>query len=149
MTAPPMWGSRPCGGATLEQIKVSLLHDISALLNANGLDRTVDLASYPQVAASTLNYGAPALDGQHREGLNLYRLQEDIARALRRFESRLLPDSVRVTSHDDHGVRAGISIRIEADLRAEPMPLRMVMRTEIDPDTPVIRVIEQRGESFE
>lgn len=135
------------GYATLADLKRAIVRDIGRLLNANSLDQTVDLRAYPHVANSTLNFGAPALDGKGREGLDLYDIQENIAQSLRRFEPRLLPQSVHVTSFDDNGQGGAIRLRIEAELRAEPVPLRIVMRTEIDPESPVIRVVEYRDES--
>lgn len=137
------------GQMSLNELKQMIVRDVGWLLNANGLDQTLDLEAYPHVADSVLNFGAPAMDGQHREGLDLYRLQEGIARCLRRFEPRLLPDTLHVTSMDGEDGKGGaINIRIEAEIRADPLPLRVVMRTEIDPETPVIRVVECRPESY-
>lgn len=142
-------GAEPEREATsLTRLKQAILRDISWLLNADSLDQTLDLKSYPHVAASTLNFGAPALDGKEREGLDLYRLQQDITRSLYRFEGRLIAETVRVSSIDDGGRGGAIHLRIEADLRAEPLPVRLVMRTEIDPQTPMIRVVEHRSEDF-
>lgn len=128
-------------------LKRALVRDISTLLNANGLEQTVDLSAYPHVADSTLNFGSPALDGQHREGLDLYHVQEGVARSLHRFEPRLMADTLRVTGADDPG-QGAIVLRIEGEMRADPAPLRIVMRTEVDTDTPAIRVVECRDEGF-
>lgn len=141
--------ARRAGPVSITEMKRALVRDLSWLLNASGLDQTHDLSAYPHVAGSTLNYGSPALDGQHREGLDLYRVQEGVARSLHRFEPRLIPETLRVTSLDDSGQGGAINIRIEAEIRAEPAPLRVVMRTEVDPETPLIRVVECRDERFE
>lgn len=140
---PPGGTSRP---ASLADVKRALIRDLSWLLNAGGLDQTHDLADYPHVARSTLNFGTPSLHGQHREGLDLFRVQEGIARSLQRFEPRLMPGSLRVTSIDDSGQGGAVNIRIEAKIYAEPAPLRIVMRTEMDPEMPLIRVVEDRDE---
>ncbi|WP_217358739.1 type VI secretion system baseplate subunit TssE [Thalassococcus sp. S3] len=131
---------------SLARLRQVILRDISWLLNADALELSVDLTTYPEVMSSTLNYGAPALDGLEREGLDLYALRQSIARSLRRFESRLMPDSIEVSTVSNEGAGSAVHIRIVADLWAQPMPLRMIMRTEIDPETPTIRVVECRGE---
>ncbi|MDB6453062.1 type VI secretion system baseplate subunit TssE [Falsirhodobacter sp. 20TX0035] len=128
-------------------LKRALVRDISTLLNASGLEQVVDLSDYPYVANSTLNFGSPALDGQHREGLDLYHVQEGVARSLHRFEPRLMPDTLRVTSADDPG-QGAIVLRIEGEIRADPAPLRVVMRTEVEAEMPAIRVVECRDEGF-
>ncbi|WP_138464443.1 type VI secretion system baseplate subunit TssE [Poseidonocella sp. HB161398] len=141
-------GGGPAGGPPggLAGLKRAILRDISWLLNTAALERSADLSACPHVAASCLNYGAPSLYGREREGLDLYRLQEEIADALRRFEPRLAPGSLLVSGWESGEAGAAICLRIEAELRVEPMPVRMVMRTEIDPDSPAIRVVEARGE---
>ncbi|TSD89893.1 type VI secretion system baseplate subunit TssE [Mycobacterium sp. KBS0706] len=132
---------------SVRQLREVILRDISWLLNTNQLAATVDLQAYPHVAASTLNYGIWPLGGHIREGVDASALRQEILASLHRFEPRLLPDSLRVTAIEDGQDIGSLHFKIEADLWAHPVPLRMVMRTEVDRELDVVRVVEMRAEA--
>ncbi|MFC7556281.1 type VI secretion system baseplate subunit TssE [Pseudoroseomonas wenyumeiae] len=132
---------------SIQRLKAAILRDVTWLLNASHLAATVDLRDYPHVAASTLNYGIATLHGHSKEGVDTDLLRQRIITSLRRFEPRLLPGGLRVEVLDDGRLSGSLRFRIEADLWAEPMPLRMVMRTELDRELDAIRVVEARPES--
>lgn len=132
---------------SIRQLREVILRDISWLLNTNQLAATVDLLPYPEVAASTVNYGVWPLGGQIREGIDANALGQEILSSLQRFEPRLLPDSLRVMAIEDPQDGGALHFRIEADLWAQPVPLRMVMRTEIDRELDVVRVVELGAEA--
>jgi type VI secretion system protein ImpF len=131
---------------SVQRLKAAILRDVTWLLNASHLAATVDLRDCPQVAASTLNYGVATLHGHSREGVDTDMLRQMIVASLRRFEPRLLPGSLKVEAVDDGRLPGSLHFRIEADLWAEPVPLRMVMRTELDRDLDAVRVVEARTE---
>jgi type VI secretion system protein ImpF len=132
---------------SLQRLKAAILRDVTWLLNTSHLAPTVDLRAFPQVAASTLNFGVATLHGHSREGVDIDLLRQMIVTSLRRFEPRLLPASLRVEALDEARQAGPLHFRIEADLWAEPVPLRMVMRTEFDQEVDAIRVVEARPES--
>ena len=128
------------------RLREAVLRDLSWLLNATQLDTTIDLSAYPEVAASTLNFGVRSRTGHEVEGLAPNILRREILMSLRRFEPRFLADSLEVTiiaARQD----GTFQFRIEADLWAQPLPLRMLMRTEIGETTGTVRVVEMRGET--
>ncbi|WP_225039930.1 type VI secretion system baseplate subunit TssE (plasmid) [Sinorhizobium medicae] len=135
-------------GLSLRQVKAMILRDASWLLNATQLGATVDLRSYPHVAASTLNYGVRPLAGPIVDGLDATALGQDIVDCLQCFEPRLLADSVKVTPLTDANQNGSLGFRIEADLWAEPMPLRLVMRTDLDRDLKNVSIVELVAETI-
>ena len=130
---------------SLARLREAILRDLSWLLNVSQLSTTIDLTPYPEVATSTLNYGVRSRTGSEVGGLDPSALRHEILTSLRRFEPRLLPESLEVTMIQD--ARDGtFQFRIEADLWAQPQPLHMLMRTEMGEATGSVRVIEMRGE---
>jgi type VI secretion system protein ImpF len=75
-------------------------------------------------------------------------LERAVRDALIRFEPRIVPASLRVQAlHegpllDWHNV---ISLRIEASVWAQPVPLDLLLRTEVDLETGQIEVKELGG----
>ncbi|BCH19966.1 type VI secretion system baseplate subunit TssE [Mesorhizobium sp. L-2-11] len=131
---------------SLRQVQALILRDVSWLFNANQLAATVDLRSYPHVAASTLNYGIRPFAGHLVDGLDAAALGQEIADSLQRFEPRLLADSVKVTPLTDADRNGSLGFGIEADLLAQPVPLRIVIRTELDQERKMLRVTDLGAE---
>jgi type VI secretion system protein ImpF len=129
------------------RLRQAVLRDLSWLLNASSFDATQDIRAYPHVASSVLNYGVPPLAGGLREHIRDSEFRANIATALARFEPRLLPHSIEITLAERQAVLDTMQFTVEADLWAEPAPQRMLMRTELDHDLNVIRMVEQGGGS--
>ena len=129
-----------------QRLSEVVLRDLSWLLNATQLASSVDLQPYPHVAQSTLNYGVRALTGRNRDGISADQLRRGILLSLRRFEPRLIASSIKVTCLSEANEYDVLRLKIEADLWAQPMPLRMVMHTEVDRELGNIRVVETPAE---
>ena len=121
---------------TLSQIRSAVLRDLSWLLNASVRMESEDIAGFPEVASSVLNYGMPDLCGLSTSTYSPPELERMVREAIRRFEPRIMPESlsVRVVEVDTHG-RASIAFEIAADLWATPVPDPLFFRTEMDLDT--------------
>src|SRR5262245_30443178 len=78
------------------QLRASVLRDLTALFNTTNLSSEVDLAAYPLVAQSTLNYGLPPLSGKLISGLDLAGVERVMKDAILRFEPRILPHTLSV-----------------------------------------------------
>ncbi|MBX5230608.1 type VI secretion system baseplate subunit TssE [Rhizobium sp. NLR9b] len=131
---------------SLSQIRALILRDLSWLLNTTQLAATIDLKSYPHVAASTLNYGVCPLGGHIIDGPDTAALGQEIAASLRRFEPRLLADSVSVTILKDADSIGSLGFKIEAHFWAQPVPLRIVVRTDLDPEREIVRIVKLAAE---
>ena len=133
----------------LPKLRQAILRDLSWLLNTPHLASTEDLEEYPEVARSTLNYGLPSFAGSAVARLSAAAVERAIKEAILLFEPRLLEKSVKVkmaTKEGGDDAAHSAEIEIEAELWAQPVPLRMFMKTEVDLEIGNITLTE-RSES--
>src|SRR5262245_64096174 len=78
------------------QLRAAVLRDLSWLFNTTNLTADADLAKYPRVAESTLNYGLTALSGRPVSTLDLPELERVLKEGIERFEPRILPGTLTV-----------------------------------------------------
>lgn len=122
---------------SLERLKQSVLRDLSWLLNTEYFEAVHSLDAYPEVRSSVLNYGIPSIVGLTITDLN-DSMRGGLAKTLRdaivRFEPRLDPDSIVVHTHADKEQMDGrtLTFEIEAELLAEPAPLRLLLTSVVD-----------------
>jgi type VI secretion system protein ImpF len=114
-----------------QKLKQSVVRDLEWLLNAGCLESTLDLAAYPQVRDSVLNYGIPDLTGTTASDLDPATLERMLRKRIMDFEPRLLPKSLRihVTNLEAHNT---IVIEIEGELWSQPIPERLYLKTILD-----------------
>lgn len=126
------------------RLRESVRRDLAWLLNNTHLQALEDLEAYPEVARSTLNYGVPDLSGKTSSTVDPPALEKAIREAIWQFEPRLSRDSVRVTVTSDKSEmnHNALSFLIEAELWAQPLPLRVYMKTDLDLETGEISVSE-------
>jgi type VI secretion system protein ImpF len=135
---------------SLERLKQSVLRDLSWLLNTEYLEAAYSLEGYPEVKASVLNYGIPSIVGLTIADLDAS-MRGGLARSLRdailRFEPRLDPDSVVVRVHADKEQMDGrtLTFEIEAELIAEPAPLRLLLTSVVDLENGHATLAERDG----
>jgi type VI secretion system protein ImpF len=127
---------------TMRRLREAVFRDITWLLNSMSLDSTEDLARYPEVERSVLNYGMPTLAGRQMSSIDPQVTAERIARAISAFEPRL--SSVRVTPerHKQGEEGFAVSFQVEAELWGQPVSQHLVLRTSIDLNSGEIRVSE-------
>lgn len=126
------------------QLRQSVQRDLAWLFNAIRLDAVQDLAQYPEVANSVLNYGFPDLAGRTVSSVEVPSLERTLRKVIWDFEPRLLRESVKVTLSKDPEQVGHNALRfdIEADLWSDPIPIRLYLRTEIDLEDGSVRVSE-------
>jgi type VI secretion system protein ImpF len=130
----------------LTQLRASVMRDVSWLLNTVHLHATQDLTDYPQVLTSTVNFGIPDLAGSSAVGRNIGVLERAVRSAVVNFEPRILADTLKVTVRVDpeQMSRHAMSFVIEGKLWAQPVPLNLYLRTELDLETGTVTVAESR-----
>ena len=119
---------------SMRKLRESVLRDLGWLLNTGNLAPVEDLSDCPEVANSVLNYGVRDLSGGAVAGMDLGALERAVRQAIWDFEPRILRDSVKVRarrSEKEMSNRA-LSFEIEGQLWAQPLPLHLFVRTEID-----------------
>ncbi len=119
---------------SIRKLRECVLRDLSWLLNSVNLSTMEDLTRYPDVARSVLNYGMPDLSGHTASGIDIHTLERLLRQAIINFEPRLLSNTVRVKLKlaDSHMNHNAMTFIIEGELWAQPVPLQMFMKTEID-----------------
>lgn len=129
-----------------EKLRASVLRDLAWLFNTTQLSALQDLRAYPHVARSVLNYGLPDLSGRTASSIDVPNLEQLLRQAILSFEPRLVARSVRVRLNVDPDSMShnSMSFLIEAELWAQPLPLQLYLRTEIDLEDGDVRVAEVR-----
>ena len=129
---------------TKAQLRQAVLRDLGALFNAvQPLGAAAD--AYPNVAASVLNFGLPALSGQLASALDVQVLERAIRVAILRFEPRILADTLQVRALeassvlDTHNV---IEFEIRGHLWSQPVPLEILLRTQLDLEVGQVEVTD-------
>jgi type VI secretion system protein ImpF len=129
---------------SLNKLRQCVLRDLAWLLNTSTLDTHQNLDEYPLVSHSVLNYGIHDLVGTTLSSADVPEIQQQIRQAIWDFEPRILPESVvvKVTANNLMNQNA-MSFDIEGDLWAQPLPLRMYLRTELDLETGSMNIIDR------
>lgn len=132
---------------SLRQIRHAVLRDLSWLLNTAARADGEDIAAYPNVESSVLNYGISDLSGLTASGVSVTHLEIMVARAIERFEPRILPNTVKVRAVSNPSEMSGntLMFEISGDLWSEPLPEPLYLKTEIDLETGQYNVKEQIG----
>ena len=132
-----------------QRLRESVRRDLTWLFNAVSLAAAEDLASFPEAERSTLNFGLPDLSGKPASGVHVPTLEKLIRKAVWEFEPRLLKNSVRVKVVQDakeFGPNA-LCVLIEAELWAQPLPLRLFLRTDLNLETGEATVSDVTGQA--
>ena len=131
---------------SFRQLRQSVLRDLSWLLNTSALDTMVDLSDAPYVVHSVLNYGTPALSGTNLTNDDIPRIERKIKQAIIDFEPRILPDSLKLeliaTEQMSH---KAMCFKIEGDLWAQPLPIHLYIRSDLDLETGEVTVKDLGG----
>jgi type VI secretion system protein ImpF len=119
------------------RLRDCVARDISWLLNCVNLGIDDDLAEYPEVARSVVNFGIPDLTGVAVTGIDAKVLQRKIREAILTFEPRLTPNTLRVIVNADlkRMDRQSLTFNIESEMWAQPIPLNLYLKTEVDLET--------------
>jgi type VI secretion system protein ImpF len=127
------------------RLRQAVLRDLAWLFNSTKLTSTIDLSQIPHVRRSVLNYGLPALSGHSASSLDVIDLERSIRQAIIDFEPRILPESLEVkalaleNALDHHNV---VGVQIRGALWAQPVPLELLVRTEIDLETGKVEIAD-------
>lgn len=129
------------------QLRQSVLRDLGWLLNTAAFESMEDLSSAPFASRSVINYGIPALSGTNLSSLAEGQLERKIKQAIVDFEPRILASSlsVNIITDQDQMSQKSLSFRIEGDLWAQPLPIHLFIRSDLDLETGEVSVKEERG----
>ena len=127
------------------RLRELVLRDLAWLFNTTSLSGEVDWGAAPHARQSVLNYGLPALSGRSTSSLDLQQLQASVKQAILDHEPRILRATLAVevvmsnAQLDHHNL---IGFRISGQLWAQPVPLELLLHTDIDVETGRVAVRE-------
>ncbi|WP_373062006.1 type VI secretion system baseplate subunit TssE [Zavarzinia sp.] len=134
-------GGRGGGGAIGEQaLREAIGRDLEDLLNTVSLEATVDLADFPRVRDSILNFGLPDLARHTIDEARFSEIEGALGAALARYEPRLSAGSIEVRreeGEDQEEKRAALQVRflVAAEMRAEPFAVPVEFIADMQRDT--------------
>jgi type VI secretion system protein ImpF len=130
---------------TKSRLRQAVLRDLAWLFNATRLEADQDLDGLTYVRRSVVNFGLPALSGRSASSIDITTLERAIRQAIVDFEPRILPSTLQVkalleaSALDHHNV---IGVEIHGELWAQPVPLELLVRTEIDLETGKVQIAD-------
>jgi type VI secretion system protein ImpF len=128
---------------SVDELREGVRRDLAALFNATALETVQDLTDYPNVRRSTVNFGMPDMSGKTASGVELKELERSLARAIHEFEPRLMDDTVKVSSEVyDAKTHNTMIATIEAELWSQPLPQKLLLRTELDLENGEVKLQE-------
>jgi type VI secretion system protein ImpF len=131
---------------TKQRLRQSVLRDLNWLFNASaGLDQAWTDERYQHARRSTLNFGIRSLSGLLASKVDLVDLERMLRQAILDFEPRIIADTLKVRgappadplSH--HNV---LEFEISGRLWAQPYPLELLLKTDLDLETGLVEVKE-------
>lgn len=129
---------------TKSKLRQAVLRDLAWLFNSVR-PSDIDWSGYPHAECSVVNYGLPALSGETASTLDVIELERSIRQVILDFEPRINSVSLQVeglmdeTHLDHHNV---VSVQIRGQLWAQPVPLELLLRTEVDLETGEVAIRE-------
>lgn len=128
---------------SVEELRAAACRDLGALFNAVALESVQDLSDFPHVQRSTLNFGMPDMSGRTASGVDLEALETSLRRVIRDFEPRLMSHTLEISGdvaeHMHHNV---MTLTIQAELWSQPLPQKLLLRTELDLENGEIAIKE-------
>lgn len=128
-----------------QRLREMVLRDLGWLFNATQPNGEHDWESAPHAERSVINYGLPPMSGRAASSIDPGTLQASVREAILRHEPRILPDTLVVevvvnNEQIDHHNQIGI--RINGQMWAQPVPLELMLHTDIDLETGRVAVRE-------
>lgn len=122
-----------------------VLRDLAWLFNCT-CPGDIDFSRAEHARRSVVNYGLPALSGHTLSTVDPVTLQTRVRQAILDHEPRILADTLVVealVNDDQIDHHNQIGIRIRGQLWAQPVPLELLLHTDIDLETGRVTVREQ------
>ena len=128
----------------VSKLRDCVIRDISHLLNAHHLEGNTDIDAFPEVQSSVINYGVSGLTGFSMHNIDVNSAERSIRQAIINFEPRILKNTLKVsmTRDTEKSSNHAIVFRIEGQIWAIPIPLMLMLKTEIDLETGSVNVIQ-------
>lgn len=125
--------SRDARVIDIRRLRKILQRDLAWLLNTNNNENIIDRQRYPNAFRSVLNYGVSPVAGGSSNIKRAERVRKAIIEAVREFEPRLRAESLDVRlREEEHASPMSIFFDIHGDMWAQPLPMELYLRSEVD-----------------
>lgn len=134
-------------GLTKAKLRQSVMRDLNWLFNSSNLVTVQDLDDFPEVARSVLNYGMPDLTGHTLSNIDVPEIERQLKQAITEYEPRIIRRTikVRLTVDSEQMSHNSMTFDIEGELWADPVPMHVYLKTELDLEVGDIKVYDYSG----
>ena len=125
------------------RLREIVLRDLGWLFNATAPLGPLDERRFAHARHSVLNYGMPCLSGKLVSRVELFDLEQTLRQAILDFEPRILAATLAVTGRqpeDELNHHNVLQFEITGELWAQPYPIELWLRTEVDFETGMVKV---------
>lgn len=130
----------------VNRLRLIVQRDLTWLLNTGSYETLLDTNQYPHVAASVINFGVREVAGETVTADRAEEIRSIIHAAITQFEPRIDPDTLEVILEVREGVSNSVmAYDIRADLWAQPLPLELYLRSEVNIATGELKLKQGRG----
>lgn len=132
---------------TLPQLRDAVKRDLAWLLNTGNIHGLQSLDEHPYVARSVVNYGVPDVTGRVASNVDIPLVEKTLRQAILDFEPRILAKTlrVRVTVQTREMTHNALRFDIEGELWAQPVPMRLVLKSEMDLESGHVLIEDAAG----
>ena len=117
----------------LRRLRDIISRDLSWLLNTSDNNTGIDADRFPNVVNSVLNFGIREVAGDYSTVERVQKIRASIQKAIERFEPRIKSGTLDVILRDDvQGNQAIVAFDIRADMWAQPLPMELYLRSQVD-----------------
>lgn len=122
---------------SVSKLRTLVQRDLAWLLNSIGSGAHIDLEQYPEIVSSTLNFGIMDLTGFTSSTFKPKYIERELLKCIRYYEPRIIPNTLKVKINlaPDEMNKNQITFEITGDLWAQPLPLQLFLKTEVDLET--------------
>lgn len=125
----------------ISRLREIIQRDLSWLLNTTNTESSFDANALPCVAKSVLNFGLREVSGEFSTAERAEKIRRSIHRAISTYEPRIIEGTVDVSlSPDDEAGDMTVALIIRADMWAQPLPLELYLRSQVDVTTGEVSV---------
>lgn len=128
---------------TRKRLHEAVLRDLAWLFNTTRLGGDAEFGTCGYARRSVINFGLPALSGETASTLDMVGLEQTIRQAILDYEPRIMPPTLQVQALvagdmlEQHNI---VSIRIRGQLWAHPVPIELLLRTDVDLETGAVEI---------
>lgn len=119
----------------IESLKKSVSNHLEELFNAKSRLDVADAAGFPLVEESVLNYGNRDFSAPGARELRRTEVADNLLTMIRRFEPRIVPESLRITTIDGAKDDDVLCFELWAEIRLSPFPLGLKLMAKLNLDS--------------